>query len=68
MLSISSWIYISLSILSLFASKSFFGEGFENLVILLTILFPIKSPVASAVFGIGLFETVLSASAEDCLA
>ena len=42
-------LYFSLSISS-FVSKLFCGEVFEDLVILSAILFPIKSPVASAVF------------------
>ena len=43
-------IYLSLSVSSSFVSELFFGEVFEPLVILSAILFPIKSPVASAVF------------------
>ena len=38
------------------------------LVILSTILLPIKSPLTYAIFLISLFEAVLSASAADCLA
>ena len=38
----------------------------ETFVILLAILLPIKSPVASAVFRITFFEIVLSASAAYC--
>ena len=60
-------IYFSLSISSSFVFELFCGEVFETLVILSAILFPIKSPVASAVFGITLFETVLIASVADCL-
>ena len=52
---------------SSYASELFFGEVFETLVILSAILFPIKSPVASAVFLIALFEAVSSASVADCL-
>ena len=61
-------VYFSLSISSLFVSKLFCGDVFETLVILSTILFPIKSPVASAVFSIAYFETVLRASVADFLA
>ena len=38
------------------------------LVILFTILIPIKAPVYSAVFRITLFDSVLRASVADCLA
>ena len=41
---------------------------FETLVILSAILLPIKSPVASAVFWIALFDAVFIASAVDFLA
>ena len=41
---------------------------FETLVILSAILFPLKSPVASPVFWIALFETVFIASIVDFLA
>ena len=41
---------------------------FETLVILSVILLPIKSPVASAVFWIALFEAVFIASVVDFLA
>ena len=44
------------------------GEIFEAFVILLAILLPIKSPSASAIFWIALFEAVLGASVADCLA
>ena len=44
------YIYLLLSISSSFVSKLFCGEVFETLVILSAILFPIKLPVASAVF------------------
>ena len=44
-------------------------EGFfETLVILSAILLPIKSPVASAVFWIALFEAVFIASVVEFLA
>ena len=46
----------------------FCGELLETFVILLAILFPIKPPLASAVFLIGLFEAVLRASVAVCLA
>ena len=39
-----------------------------DFIILLAILSPMKSPVASAVFWIALFEIVLSASIADFLA
>ena len=48
--------------------KKFCSEVFEIFVILLAILLPIKSHVASAVFFITLFELVLSASVADYLA
>ena len=40
-------------------------DFFEILVILSAILLPIKSPVASAVFWIALFEAVVIASVAD---
>ena len=46
----------------------FYGDIFETFIILSAIFLPIKSPVASAVFWIALFEAVLSASISDCLA
>ena len=61
-------IYLFLSLSSLFVTELFYSEVFEIFVILSTILFPIKSPVASAVFLIALFEAVLSSSVVDCLA
>ena len=61
-------IYLSLSISSSFVPELYCGEVFETLVILSAILFPIKSPVASAVFWIAVFEAVLSASVAACLA
>ena len=60
-------MYFSLSIFSSFVSELFFGEVFAALAILSAILFPIKSPVASAVFWIALFDVVLIQSAADCL-
>ena len=59
-------MYFSLSISSLFVSKLFFGEPFDALVVLSAILFPIKSPFASPVFWMTLFEEVLNASVADC--
>ena len=44
------------------------GEFFKTLVNLLAILLPIKSPVASDVFWIALFETVFIATVVDFLA
>ena len=61
-------IYLSLSLSSLFVTELFYSEVFEIFVILSAILFPIKSPVASAVFLIALFEAFLSSSVVDCLA
>ena len=43
------------------------GEVFDTFVILSAILFPIKSPVASAVFKIALFEAASIASVADYL-
>ena len=67
----SADICLSLSIcssfVSIFSSLSC-GKDFETLVIWKAILFPNKSPVASAVFLIALFEAVFSASVADCLA
>ena len=58
---------ISLSNLSVIASELFWGEFFEAFVILPALLLPIKSPVASAVFWIALFETVYNAFVAGCL-
>ena len=44
------------------------GEVFENFVILWAIFLPLKSPVASGIFWIALFEAVLNASVADSLA
>ena len=60
--------YLSLGIPLIVVSELFYCEVFETFVILLAILLPIKSPVASAVFWITLFEVVLSASVLDYLA
>ena len=46
----SGEIYLSLGISSSFVSELFCSEVFEIPVILSAILFPMKSPVASAVF------------------
>ena len=59
------WVVLSTS-----SSVSLFGNFFadiffETLVILSAILLPIKSPVASAVFGISHFEAVFIASVVD---
>ena len=59
--------YLSLGI-SLSCSFVTVSEFFETFVILLAILLSIKSPVASTVFGMTLFEEVLSASVAYCLA
>ena len=42
--------YLSVSFSFSFVSRLFFGEGFETLVILSAVLFPIKSSVTSTVF------------------
>ena len=52
------------SLASLFCG---FLDFLETLAILSAILLPIKSPVASAVFGIVLFEEVFIASVVDFL-
>ena len=44
------------------------ADFFETLVILSAILLPIRSPVASAVFWIALFDAVFIASVVDFLA
>ena len=54
----------SSSNLKSFVSELFFGEVFETLVT----LFPIESPVVSAVFWVTPFDVVLIASVADCLA
>ena len=49
-------------------SSSLLLDGFsDTLVILSAVLLPIKSPVASAVFWIALFEAVFIASVADFL-
>ena len=83
-MSLSGGIYISFGIylsspkfyvLFVTVSKLFCGEILETFVILSAILFPVKSPFASAVFWVPFFEAVLSVSvaflvvceAADCL-
>ena len=65
-------IYLSLGISLLFSfvtvSKLFCCEFCKTFMILLAILFPIKSPVVYAVFSMNLFEEFLGASVADCLA
>ena len=63
-------MYLFLGVaLSTCTSVSSFGNSFvhffEALVILSAILLPIKSPVASAAFGIALFEAFFIASVVD---
>ena len=59
-------------VISTSSSISSFGntlsDFFETLVILSAILLPIKSPVASAVFWIALFQAVFIVSVVDFLA
>ena len=64
----SEGINLSRSIYSSFVSELLCDDVLETLVILSTILFPIKSPVVSSVSWIALFKAVLSASVPDCLA
>ena len=65
---------LRISLWSLLFSSSFltvselFCEVLEAFVIFYAILLPIKSPVASTVFIIALFEAVLSASMANCSA
>ena len=61
-------VYISLGSSFVTVSELFCGEVFATFVILSAIFLPIKSPVASAVFSITLFEADLIASLADCLA
>ena len=64
-------IYLFLGVaISTFTSVSSFGNSFvdfflETLVILSAILLPIKSPVASAIFWIALFDSVFISSVVD---
>ena len=57
------WVVISTS--SSLSRDSFVDFLFETLAILSAISLPIKSPVASAVFWIALFEAVFIASIVD---
>ena len=52
--------------ISLFCNS--LADVFETFVILLALLLPIKSPVASTAFWISLFDAVLTASVVDFLA
>ena len=64
-------IYLSLCFslsCSIFFSELFCGEAFQTLENLSAILFPIKSPVLSAVFWIAPFEAILSTYVADCFA
>ena len=60
--------YLMLSASFVTVSELFYGKVIEAFVILSSILLPIKSPVASAVFWSALFEAVLVVSVADCLA
>ena len=62
------YLSFSISISSSFCECNSLGDFFETLVILSAILLPIKSPVASAVFWIALFEGVFIGSVVDFLA
>ena len=64
----SFFFFFSLSVSSPFDYELFYGEVFETLEILSAVLFPVKTPVHSAVFCIALFKAVLSTSVEDFLA
>ena len=55
-------MYICLNIFFLFVSELFSGGVVKTFVILSEILFTIKSPVASAVSRIAIFEAALGAS------
>ena len=59
-------LVISTSSISLFGNT--LSDFFETLVILSAILLPIKSPVASAIFWIALFQAVFIVSVVDFLA
>ena len=65
-------VYLSLGIYLLFSfvtvSELFSCEFFWNFVILLAILWPIKSPASHAIFWIALYEAILNVSVADCLA
>ena len=62
------YLSFGISISSSFCECNSLGDFFETLVILSAILLPIKSPVASAVFWIALYEGVFIASVVDFLA
>ena len=55
------YLSFGFSVSLLTVSELFCGDSFETFVILLAVLLPIKSPVASAVFWFSLFEVVLRA-------
>ena len=55
------YLSFGFSVSLLTVSELFCGDSFETFVILLAVLLPIKSPVASAVFLFSLFEVVLCA-------
>ena len=55
---ISFFSYISLSVSFVTVSEVFCWEVFETFAIILTVLIPIKSPVASAVLRIAFFGAV----------
>ena len=59
---------ISLSFSFVIVPELFCGEILETFAMLLAIVSAIKSPVASAVFWMTVFEEVLNASVPDCLA
>ena len=58
---------VSLSCSFVIVSELFRGNFLETSIILSAVLLPIKSPVASAVLQITLFEVVLSAFVVYCL-
>ena len=63
---LSGDVYFCISLWT--SSFSEYKEDFFECIILLAILFPFKSPVASAVFYIALFEAVFIASVVDFFA
>ena len=58
--------FLIFSIAFITVSELFCSQVLEAFVILLAILLPVISPVASAIFWIALFAVVLSASVADC--
>ena len=62
------FLWVVISTISLLLLLLLLEGVFEKLVILSANLLPIKSPVASAVFLISLFEAVFFASVVDFLA